>query len=269
MDKQFAPVSVVIPCFRCATTIRRAVDSVVNQTQVPSEIILVDDASDDDTWDVLSKIAEEYPCLVRLHRLGENKGAASARNAGWDLAIHLYVAFLDADDTWHPKKIEMQYTWMNAHPAVGLTGHQNVVAGTSDPVLSLSTKLLIRPIRRMRLLLSNPLPTPSVMLRREEVLLRFCPEKRYAEDYLLWLNVVFSGHKVYKLELPLSYSHKPYFGDSGLSRDLWRMEKGELDTYRRIYAAGYISRLAYWIVQCLSFAKYMRRLLVMRFRSWD
>src|SRR5690606_29412442 len=60
---------------------------------------------------------------IRVVPLELNGGAAAARNAGWNSATGKYVAFLDADDTWHPQKIEVQYKWMEAHPEVGLTGH--------------------------------------------------------------------------------------------------------------------------------------------------
>ena len=76
------PVSVVIPCYRCAATLDRALQSVLAQTQPPAEIIVVDDASDDATPRVIAAL----PPSIKKIRLPENRGAGSARNAGWQAA---------------------------------------------------------------------------------------------------------------------------------------------------------------------------------------
>ena len=85
-NKTFVSVSVIIPCYRCASTIRRAIQSVINQTQKPAEVVLVDDASADETLVVLRELEEQYPDWIKVIALTENKGAASARNAGWAMA---------------------------------------------------------------------------------------------------------------------------------------------------------------------------------------
>ncbi|MHB1099234.1 MAG: glycosyltransferase family 2 protein, partial [Burkholderiales bacterium] len=107
------PVSVIIPCYRCAETIARAVDSVLKQTLPPEEILLVEDCSGDDgnTLAVLHSLQQNNP-FIRVIPLAKNGGPAAARNAGWDAAKQPYIAFLDADDAWHPKKLEIQYSWM-------------------------------------------------------------------------------------------------------------------------------------------------------------
>ena len=63
------PVSVVIPCFCCGKTIRRALASVVNQSQTPVEVILVDDSSHDDTWEILTELAQAHLGWVKILRL--------------------------------------------------------------------------------------------------------------------------------------------------------------------------------------------------------
>ncbi|QTN30415.1 glycosyltransferase family 2 protein [Rhodoferax sp. AJA081-3] len=118
-----APVSVVVPCYRCAATIARAVSSVAAQTLRPAEMILVDDASGDATLQQLHTLQAQHGPLIRVVALAANAGAASARNAGWNLATQPYIAFLDADDTWHPQKLEIQYRYMQQHPEVALSGH--------------------------------------------------------------------------------------------------------------------------------------------------
>ncbi len=96
-------VSVVIPAYNDARFIGQAIGSVLAQTHRPLDIIVVDDGSRDDT----AEIAESFGPPVRVFRQ-MNAGAAVARNAGMREARGEYIAFLDADDFWHPRKTEMQ-----------------------------------------------------------------------------------------------------------------------------------------------------------------
>lgn len=95
-----APVSVVIPCYCCADTIDKAVESVWKQTWRPYEVILVEDSSKDHgaTRMALSNIIDRYPGgWIKLILLDKNKGPGNARNIGWEASTQRYIAFLDAD----------------------------------------------------------------------------------------------------------------------------------------------------------------------------
>ena len=102
------PVSVIIPTYNRVTTVTRAIDSVLAQTYSHFEIIVVDDGSTDNTSDVLN---ERYGDRVRLVRQS-NMGVAAARNAGVAAARYELVAFLDSDDYWLPRKLEVQVPLM-------------------------------------------------------------------------------------------------------------------------------------------------------------
>ena len=93
---QFAPISVIIPCFRCTKTIERAVASVAAHTLVPIEVILVDDASGDGTLEFLKKLCSTYKSgWIKLVALPTNSGAGSVRNAGWAAARQKFSDFLE------------------------------------------------------------------------------------------------------------------------------------------------------------------------------
>jgi glycosyltransferase involved in cell wall biosynthesis len=261
-----APVSVVIPCFRCAATIERAIASVAQQTQKPTEIILVEDGSDDDTLAVLRALAEPYSNWIKIIALPENKGVATARNVGWTAATQPYIAFLDADDAWHPQKTEIQTTYMNAHPEVMLCGHGHRVI-KSNAALPDWQVLACKEQRipKWSWLLSNKFVTPSVMIRRD-VYQRFEQNQRYMEDYGLWLGFVCSGYGVIKLSVELVAIYKNPFGVSGLSAQLWAMEQGELSNYLHLYNENYIN-LAQWLaLSVYSLLKFGRRLVI--YWSW-
>jgi glycosyltransferase involved in cell wall biosynthesis len=260
------PVSVVIPCFCCSATIGRAMDSVAVQTAVPFEIILVDDASPDggETLNALYLMAARYGDVfdVKIIALKENGGAGSARNRGWELASQPYIAFLDADDAWHPQKIEYQLDWMTRHPAYGLVGHAHMRCDACHPAWPvLEPGNLVLPIARINAMLSNPFATPTVMLKRD-LPFRFKDGKRYAEDYLLWLQIICSDVPAARGNLPLAATFKEDFGEGGLSANLWPMEKGELDAYRQILRDGKIGRAQFLLLSIFSVVKFFRRFVL-------
>ena len=262
------PVSVVIPCYCCSETIERAVSSVVNQTQLPVEIWLVDDASPDDgrTLNKLYELKMRYTNMVQIEiiALPVNGGPSVARNAGWDAATQPYIAFLDADDSWHTQKLEIQYEWMKEHPEIALTGHKCLWLKKEDSFpqsgepLPKVEEFQVRRITKLSLLFSNRFSTLSVMLK-SELPFRFEPKKRHSEDYLLWLQITLSGYQCAFLDLSLAYLYKAPYGEGGLSGDLWKMEKGELDTYCQVYKEGYINLFAWLFLVLFSFAKFCRR----------
>ncbi|MDF1880941.1 glycosyltransferase [Sulfurimonas sp. MAG313] len=95
-------ISVIIPAFNRVKTLARAIDSVLAQSYKVSEIIVVDDGSSDAT----SEVAKNYPEVLLLRQ--NNLGVSTARNNGVMMASYEWVAFLDSDDTWHPKKLAFQ-----------------------------------------------------------------------------------------------------------------------------------------------------------------
>jgi len=252
-----APVSVIVPCYRCKGTIRRAIESLARQTTTPAEVILIDDASGDGTLELLMDLRREFgESWVRVIALQENSGAASARNAGWDAATEKYIALLDADDAWHPRKVEIQCAFLEAHPEVSVCGHAyrrlNEGEKGDDPALD-------RPgfgvVSFGMLLLSNRFVTPSVMIRRD-VPFRFLEGRRHMEDHLLWLEIASSGRRLAYLTQVLAFTYKAAIGASGLSAHAWEMRKAELANLWRLYRAGRIGLLATVALSGYSLAKH-------------
>jgi glycosyltransferase involved in cell wall biosynthesis len=257
-----APVSAVVPCWRATSTIRRALSSIAAQTLRPAEVILVDDASGDDTLRALHELAAEHaPGWVRVLSLPRNQGPGGARNAGWDQATQPWIAFLDADDAWHPRKLEIQFNWLQAHPEVALCAHATAVANGfgSGPDLPEDPKFRAWRVGSWQMLVSNRFPTRSVLLRRQ-VPFRF-EQWHHSEDYLLWLRIVLAGLPCFRLELPLAFSFRPDASAGGLSGQLWRHEKRELAALHMLYREGAISAPTWGAATVWSLTKYVRRTL--------
>ncbi|MHB8742003.1 MAG: glycosyltransferase family 2 protein [Sulfuricaulis sp.] len=255
------PVSVIIPCYRCTETIGRALATVFEQTRPPAEIILVDDASGDDSLVELNRLAEEYGRnLIRVVPLAQNSGPGSARNAGWEVATQPYVAFLDADDGWHPRKLEIQYRWMSRRPDVALCGHRSALA-TEMAAAEIVEPVIGQQIHKWPLLVSNRFPTRSVMLRRD-LPVRFQDGKRYSEDYLLWLEIVLGGMQAWRLDATLAFCFRPEFSAGGYSANLWVHERGELNAYGVLRRQGLLATPSLLILGVLSLLKFGRRIMI-------
>lgn len=255
------PVSVVIPCYRCASTIGRAIDSVFAQSVIPFEVILVEDCSADETLEVLQTLENYHPERLKIIRMERNLGAASARNAGWAIATQPYIALLDADDSWYPEKLRIQYEYMSNNPDVVLCGHQCVLIRDRDDSRALFENFHVTRINAISLLFKNAFSTPTVMLKRD-IPFRFKEGKRFAEDLLLWQLIAFSGLQVARIESPLAYVHKPLFGAGGLSVQLWKMEKGELSNFEFLYRTRKIGLILFFFSVSFSMAKFLRRFFI-------
>jgi glycosyltransferase involved in cell wall biosynthesis len=111
-------VSVVIPTFNASRTLAETLASVRAQTFGAYEVLLVDDASTDDTVSV-AKSESSHLSNCRIIASPENHGASAARNRGVEAAQGSYIAFLDADDLWQPEKLSRQVDILKQNPEVG------------------------------------------------------------------------------------------------------------------------------------------------------
>ncbi|MDP2100508.1 MAG: glycosyltransferase family 2 protein [Methylobacter sp.] len=259
------PVTVIIPCFRCAATIERAVQSIVEQTQRPTEVILVDDASGDNTLPVLQQLESQYKGWIKIIVLGENCGASRARNAGWDAATQPYIAFLDADDSWHPAKLAIQYQVMLNNPSIVASGHRCLWLCNQQLLPDIPDLINLSPVNPLALLFKNRFGAPTSMLKRE-LAFRFVDNKRYSEDCYLWQQIAFSGFLLVFIDSSLTYTHKPLYGASGLSAQLWAMEKGELDNFFSLYQDKKINYGLFLLASAFSLLKYCKRVITTKMR---
>lgn len=263
--KSVVPVSVVIPCYRCAATIQRAVQSVLSQSVLPEQLILIDDASEDGTADLLERIARQSDSVrIEAVKLQTNRGPAGARNAGWQVARNQFVAFLDADDTWHPNKLEQQFAFMDSHPEIWLSGHGHIIRRNGQSWTPIPEFAAWRRITLASLLLKNRFITPSVMIRRD-LPLRFDESRRYMEDHLLWMQVAADGLQVAKSDAALAAVHKAAFGEAGLSSHLMAMSRADLSNYWILRRQHRITALQALILSVWSLAKFVRRMLYVLF----
>lgn len=224
----------------------------------------MDDGSDDGgaMMRALDSLRTPNAGAVRIEilRHAVNRGAPAARNTGWNAATQPYIALLDADDVWHPWKLELQHAWMESTPSAAFSGHLSRKSDANGPLSEPSPQFCARRIGRGRLLVSNAFDTRSVMIRRS-LPHRFNEGFRRSDDYLLWLSLVYGGHEAWLLEVPLASSFKDAYGEAGLSGDLWEMEKSELAVYGELARQGTISAFAHGLITLYSLAKHLKRVV--------
>jgi glycosyltransferase involved in cell wall biosynthesis len=257
-------VSVVIPCWRCAGSLDRAVESVLAQTTPPLEVILVDDGNSDSTPALLRELASRSPGLIRVVTLPENRGPGEARNAGWEAARGEWLAFLDADDAWHPRKLELHLAWLSSRPEVVLSSHKSVLYERAAEPAPIHSPFAAKRVNLAQLLIGDPFEMRTVILRRD-VRLRFAG--RHSEDYRLFLQLVADGAPSYVLDAPLACTFRPPFSVGGTSAALWTHEKGELAALRALRSVGGIGALAWVAASAWSLAKFARRAAIVALRA--
>ena len=251
-------VSVIIPCFNSSSTIERALRSVEHQSLQPFEVLVVDDASSDNTVSIIENFARATALNIRLIKQEVNGGPSVARNVGWNAATSEFIAFLDADDMWHPQKLALQLDAMKAHSACVMSFH--------DHVFSSSEKFVTQPhhphtshATLRHYLLRNRSATPTVMLRTA-IAERFIDSKRYAEDYLLWMTIIYRHGDALHVHAPLTHCSNPAYGGSGQSGKLWKMERSELSGFVSLWRSGAFALPTLITVSTWSITKYLLRI---------
>jgi len=181
-------VSVIIPTHNRAHLVGRAIDSVLQQTYGDTEVIVVDDASNDDTGKIASTFQDKRLRYIR-HQI--NRGAPAARNTGITNSQGSFIGLLDDDDEWHPQKLAKQMQkFSEVAEKVGLiyTGHE--VRG-SDGGLLQTYLPEARGDVRLRLLMGTTIGSPTPLIRRacfEQVGL-FDEDLKSCQDWDMWKRI--------------------------------------------------------------------------------
>lgn len=236
-DKAHRPagISVVIPTYNRDAVLLRAVASVVTRRPQQAEIIVVDDGSTSNPLPLLPS-HNDSGVPVRGYRFSRNRGAQAARNLGLRRAHFSHVAFLDSDDVFLPAKLDRVFDRL-AQGRVDLLFH-GVQGMERYGRLARLWQRQLRPMLPFHWLLAllNPVPTPSLVVRRRQRL--GPPGLRHSEDWAFLLRYVSPGLSVVYLDAPLAAVSRPPGAPGGLSGAAWRMRRGEFSARRMLLRSG-------------------------------
>lgn len=187
--KSIPLVSIVMPAYNSGKTIRQSINSVRAQVLVEWELLVVDDCSSDDTC----SIVKEYTSVdkrVRLIQQSVNVGPACARNIALRSAQGRYIAFLDSDDCWLPRKLERQVDFMvEKKAALSYTLYRRFTVDVNEagPLIKLPLSFTY-----VELLKNTGIGCLTAMIDRKILRSVEFPSVKH-EDYVLWLSILKSG----------------------------------------------------------------------------
>lgn len=195
-------VSVIIPTYNSEKYIAETLNSVLNQTYREIEIIIIDDCSKDNTFEIVKEYEKKYSNIVCLKQ-EQNKGVAEARNRGIKKSRGRYIAFLDSDDLWYEKKLEKQLKLMKekrvffSYTAIEMIDEESKI---------LKEKREVKEEIDYNFLLKNTMiATSSVIVDKLKYSEFQMPLRRSGQDYATWLQLLKKG-KAYGInEVCVSY----------------------------------------------------------------
>ncbi|PIE15008.1 MAG: glycosyl transferase [Rhodobacterales bacterium] len=238
-------VSVIMPLFNAGRTLAASVASVRAQSHPGWELLLIDDASQDDSLALAQRLAAQDP-RIRLLQMPGRSGAAAARNLGLQTARGRFIGFLDADDLWHPAKLERQLDFhLHSGAALSFTGYARV----SDPEGALITRMPgLDRVGYRRLLCNNPIGCLTVLYDTAICGKMPMPLFKRQHDYALWLQIVRTFGPARGLNQDLAIYR---VGRGSLSAnkaaaalDIWRILRGQ-EGLSLPQAARYFSHYAW------------------------
>jgi teichuronic acid biosynthesis glycosyltransferase TuaG len=207
-DDSIPRISIVTPAYNAEKLIGRTIQSVIDQTFTDWEMIVVDDCSSDGTRSVVESWAQSDR-RIRFEHLTKNFGGpAGPRNVGVKLARAKHVAFLDADDIWHPRKLEIQLDVLEGGGADFVCSKMQDFTSEDGIKFGDVCSYELETVSFGQQSVRARIPTSSVVARRE--LLKAHPFRednsyKAVEDYHCWLRLLQNTPNCIKINVPLLY----------------------------------------------------------------
>ncbi|EGQ9134655.1 glycosyltransferase family 2 protein [Vibrio alginolyticus] len=225
MQKSQSLVSIIMPSYNSDGTILESIQSVLSQTYKNWELIIVDDRSTDNTWQVIQTYADKYD-NIRVYQNKENLGAGASRNFAIKKAKGRFIAFLDSDDLWTEDKLAEQIPFMleNNYPLT----YTHYSRFTSEEELSVVTAPEYTTYKK--LMYSNVIGCLTAVYDAQALGKRYMPLIRKRQDMGLWLDILKDTPKAYCLPKPLA----KYRMDSGMTANKFSVLSYQWKFYRDV-----------------------------------
>ncbi|HHX8291396.1 TPA: glycosyltransferase family 2 protein [Vibrio diabolicus] len=218
-------VSVIMPTYNSTGTVVESIQSVLSQTYKNWELIIVDDRSTDNTWQVIQTYADKYD-NIRVYQNKENLGAGASRNFAIEKAKGRFIAFLDSDDLWTEDKLSEQIAFMleNDYPLT-YTHYSRFTSGEELSVVTAPEYTTYK-----KLMYSNVIGCLTAVYDTEALGKRYMPLIRKRQDMGLWLDILKDTPKAYCLPKPLA----KYRMDSGMTANKFSVLSYQWKFYRDV-----------------------------------
>lgn len=255
-------ISVIIPAYNMSAYLEEAVRSVQGQTYADIEIIIVDDASTDDTGTLAERLAKQDPRIRVLHH-ETNKYRAGALNTGIAHARGIYISLLDADDVYVPDKLEKQLVYMQDHPEIAMVygdfivwqhdGSDEHADGSTVESVTLPQHprdILMEAAKDPYLEKRKPyqilgqhdqdkiIPSCSPLIRKEVFdTVRYDEELRASQDYDMWFQIIGQGYAIARLPMP---TYKYRYHEGQISKNATAVEQAQMRIIEKVRSGAYL-----------------------------
>ncbi|MCA0152364.1 glycosyltransferase family 2 protein [Winogradskyella vincentii] len=236
-------VSIVTPIFNKEKVIEETIQSVLNQTYTNWELLLVNDASSDNSSNLVKKFVEQDE-RIKYSEFSSNKGAAEARNYGSKMAKGEYIAFLDADDLWHKTKLEIQIQALNEKNIDVCFGSYEMVDSKSNP---LNIKVHTLPVLTYnKLLKANYIGNLTGIYNCKNLGKIYTKDLKKRQDWLLWIEALKRSQKpAHGISETIAYYRK---SDNSLSSNKVNLIKHNFNVYRKGLRFNFVKSCFYLLL---------------------
>ncbi len=216
-------VSIITPSYNSASFIASTINSVIAQTAISWEIIIVDDCSSDNSIEVIQPFIDR-DTRIKFIKLEENSGAAVARNTAIEAATGRFIAFLDSDDLWHPEKLEKQIQFMlDKDVAFSFSAYEKIdESGVPFDIVSVPEKISYK-----QLLKTNVIGCLTAMYDVAKLGKVYMPVNTKREDFATWLAILKKADYAYGMPDVLAqyrvYASQSSAKKTKMAKENWRL----------------------------------------------
>ncbi len=243
-------ISVITPAYNAGAYIAETIKSVKSQTYTDWEMIVVDDCSKDDTYEIAMKFSLEDD-RIKVIQHSVNKGVAEARNTALKIAKGEFIAFLDSDDLWLPQKLEKQLDFMVKNDcALSYTMYQTF-QDSENPgkIVAVPKKMTYTDIFK-----NTAIACLTVMVNKEKAGEFYMPPLKHTEDQCTWQEILKKGYVAYGLNENLALYRT---NANSLTGNKKKVIKRQWSTYRDYYKFSILKSSYYFI--CYAFNAIKKR----------
>lgn len=242
MTSEKVGVSIITPVYNSEQFLGESLKSVVAQDYQDWEMILVDDNSDDKSFEIMEGF-KSMDRRFKIFRNSTNMGSGYSRNKAIELARGKYIAFLDSDDLWHPNKLSRHISFMKAknanfsHTSYGYINERGEVIKNTFHVSK-------SPVKYNDLLKRTEISCLTAMYDSDKIGKYYMSDHRRKQDYALWLDILKSGNISYGLDEELAF-YRQRKGSS--TNKKWRLISGHAKFLRETQKFGLLKSIYFTI----------------------
>lgn len=235
-------VSIVTPAYNSAQFIGVAIDSVLGQTFTDWELLVVNDGSSDRTQSIVTGYSKKDK-RIKLLNNATSQGAGVSRNLATKEAKGNYIAFLDADDKWKPKKLEKQLKlFKETNAAVCFSSYE--LMNENGQAINTMVEALDR-VSYQKQLRCNYIGNLTGIYDVKKLGKIYMPEIPKRQDWVLWLKAIEKGGDAIGIKESLAFYR---VRKDSISSNKWRLIKHNFNVYRKVLKFGWIKSIRFILI---------------------